>query len=352
MTVTGQSAAIFVSQYWDAEACVPENWKYIPNTYGVKGAHLVGKPAMKLWSELQGNWDNPGRKRGIDLGKCGEIKEDIEEFGINTTEGSMIYWEAGTSNKINAFHRETVSADLDISGWMGQAVRFDDEVARIRFACKSNNRKDLVHNNSSPEDVETSVREVTSILGTYTADAVKAEVNDLGAHLSPTTRDKIAKAIITDYTYDDKMEQEDRYTPHNGCSVPNLLESKIVDPWVEEYWKNDEEETLAVHMVNFEARIGSILSSSRDAIRQDGPLSFIFSVGVPKGKETLQSKRQKVWTTFFAGLEERLLVVGDHTDRWRGQFPWNHPDAEHRFVPQAKGEDKETLIKIPNREFN
>ena len=89
MTVTGQSAAIFVSQYWDAEACVPENWKYVPSTYGVKGAHLVGTPAMKLWSELQGNWDNPGRKRGIDLGKCGEIKEDIEEFGINIYKGDI-----------------------------------------------------------------------------------------------------------------------------------------------------------------------------------------------------------------------------------------------------------------------
>ncbi len=350
-SIPNPNAVSFVCQYWDAEACNPENWEYKPSTYGVEGAHLVGHPGMKYWSELDGNWDNPGRKGGINLGKCREMREDIETNGINTKEGSMIYWEVGTSNKINAFHRESVSAELGIPGWMGQGVKFDNDAARVRFACKSNNRKDLVHSNSSPEDVETSVREVIRLTGTYAAVDIKREVNDLGAHLSPTTRDKIAKTIIIDFVYDDKMEQEDRYTPHNAKSVPIILE-KLADPWVEDYWKNDEQVTLPVHMVNFEARIGSILSASKEASRLDGPLNIIFSVGVPIGKETLDTKRQKVFSTFLPGLEDRILQISGLTERHRKEFPWNHPDAEHRFVAQHRNEDRDTLIKIPNRNFN
>ena len=98
----------FLCGYWDAESCNPDNWEYKPHTYGVEGAHLVGHPQMKLWDELNSNWQNPGRRGGIDIGKCREMRADIEQNGINYKEGSVIYWEADTSNKINAFHREYV----------------------------------------------------------------------------------------------------------------------------------------------------------------------------------------------------------------------------------------------------
>lgn len=342
----------FLCQHWDAEACNPENWDYVPSTYGVEGAHLVGHPGMKYWSDLNSNWHNPGRKEGIDFGKCREMKEDIETNGINTKEGSMIYWEVGTNDKINAFHRESVSADLDIPGWMGQGMRFDSEVAKVRFACKSNNRRNLVHSSSSVDDVETSVREVVRLMGSYDKDFIRDEVADLGHHLSPTSRDKIVKNIIISFVFDDNMVQEDRYTPHNAKSVPEVLENHLTDSWVDDYWKNDERVTLAVHMVNFEARVGSILSSSETASRLDEPLNIIFSVGIPKGKESLATKRQKVFTTFLPGLEDRILQVMGLGECHRKNFPWNHPDAEHRFVAQHRDEDRNELIKIPNRNFN
>ena len=83
----------FVSQYWGIDYCDPKSWDYQPSTYGVEGVHLVGTPEMKLFSELTGNWTNPGRSHGINLGMCDEMIEDIRDNGIDTKNGSMIYWD-------------------------------------------------------------------------------------------------------------------------------------------------------------------------------------------------------------------------------------------------------------------
>ena len=353
MTTTDQRRDIseFLCVFWDAECCDPENWEYVPSTYGVEGAHLVGHPQMKLWDELNSNWQNPGRRGGIDIGKCREMRSDIEQNGINYKEGSMIYWEADTSNKINAFHREYVSSEIDIPGWMGQAMRFDSQVAKVRFACKSNNRRNLVHSNSSVDDVETSVREVIQLLGTYTTAAIQAEVKELGEHLSDTTRDTICTRIINDFTFDKKMKQVDRYTKRNADAIPTILE-RIDDPWVEEFWNDPDQITHVCYTQNFDQRAGALLAAADEAASVPAPLNIIWSVPVPRPNQTLDVLRQKVFTFQLKGLEDKLLNLFHLTEHHRQFFPWNHPDAQHRFVAQHRDEPIEVLIKIPNRNFN
>ena len=347
-----QSNADFLCSYWRPDHCDPDNWNYKPSTYGVKGVELVDNPAMKLFRELTGNWINPGRAYGIDLGKCQEIEDDIRENGINTKEGSMIYWDVDDNSKINTYHREHVASQLDIPGWMGQGVRFDNEAAKIRFACKSNNRKQLTHNNTSGNDVETSVRKVLELENTFTREAIKDEVEDLGWHLSSTTRDKIINKLLVEFTVSGKTESGERYTPHNADTIERLLK-EIDDPWVEDYWTNDEQTTLAIHMANFESRVGSLLSSSASARTNHSALNFIFSVTVPKGKETLDSKREKVFSTFIPSVEDRIMTTMGLGEIHRDMFPWNHPDAEHRFVAQDNNKEKpDVLIKIKNRSYN
>tara|TARA_Y100001951_G_C11260195_1_gene252018 strand:+ start:78 stop:1154 length:1077 start_codon:yes stop_codon:yes gene_type:complete len=351
-TVFNVSHNPFICQYWDAQACDPNNWNYKPSTYGVKGVELVGSPEMKLFKELTGNWKNPGRAYGIDFGKCQEIEDDIRQNGINTKEGSMIYWDVDNNSKINTYHREHVSSQLDIPAWMGQGVRFDNETARIRFACKSNNRKQLTHNNTSGKDVETSVRKVLQLENTYTKKAIQDEVEDLGCHLSTTTRDKIINKLLVEFTMSGKTESGEDYTPHNADTIWRLLE-EIDDPWVKDYWTNDEQTTLAIHMANFEARVGSLLSSTTAATTNHSPLNIIFSVTVPKGKETLDSKREKVFSTFIPSVEDRIMTTMGLGEMHRATFPWNHPDAEHRFVAQDNNKEKpDVLIKIKNRSYN
>ena len=307
---------------------------------------------MKLFKELTGNWVNPGRAYGIDLGKCQEIEDDIRENGIDTKEGSMIYWDVDDSSKINTYHREHVASQLGISGWMGQSVRFDNEAAKIRFACKSNNRKQLTHNNTSGKDVETSVRKVLELEKDFSKEAIRYEVEDLGWHLSSTTIDKIINKLLVEFTISGKTTSGERYTPHNADTIWRLLE-EIDDPWVEDYWTNDEQTTLAIHMANFESRVGSLLSSSASARTNHSALNLIFSVTVPKGKETLDSKREKVFSSFIPSVEDRIMTTMVLGEIHRDMFPWNHPDAEHRFVAQDNNkENPDVLIKIKNRSYN
>ena len=254
--------------------------------------------------------------------------------------------------RINTYHREHVASQLGISGWMGQSVRFDNEAAKIRFACKSNNRKQLTHNNTSGKDVETSVRKVLELENTFTKEAIKYEVEDLGWHLSSTTRDKIINTLLVEFTVSGKTKSGEDYTPHNADTIWRLLE-EIDDSWVEDYWTNDEQTTLAIHMANFESRVGSLLSSSSTATNNRSPLNLIFSVTVPKGKETLDSKREKVFSTFIPSVEDRMMITMGLGERHRDMFPWNHPDAEHRFVAQDNNKEKpDVLIKIKNRNYN
>ena len=108
-------------------------------------------------------------------------------------------------------------------------------------------------------------------------------------------------------------------------------------------------------MANFESRVGSLLNSASTAITNHSPLNLIFSVTVPKGKETLDSKREKVFSTFIPSVEDRMMITMGLGERHRDMFPWNHPDAEHRFVAQdnrGKKENPNVLIKIKNRSYN
>ena len=102
--------APFLSDHWRPEHCDPANWDYVPSTYGVEGVKLVGSPHMKLWDDLTSdNMANPGRKGGIDFAEAEKLQKDIVKNGIDSKNGSMIYYDVDTGLKVNAFHRERVS---------------------------------------------------------------------------------------------------------------------------------------------------------------------------------------------------------------------------------------------------
>lgn len=359
--------AKYLCEYWTKENCNPKNWNYQPSTYGVKGVHLVGTPHMILWDLLNDNFKNPGRGAGIDFAKAEDLRKDIINNGINMKEGSMIYFDVDSLDKMNAFHREYVSGLLGIPGWMAQGVRFDDDVARIRFATKSNNRVYLPHNNTSSKDVEQSVREVLSLLGTYSRDAIRDEVNNLGDHLPESTRDGIIKRLLVEFISSGEMECNDgmSFIPHNKATIETLM-PKLKDvpetaafadtkQWYTNIYNNPEEHTLIMYMKSVEGLIGSLLTSNYHAVMDNKPLHLLFSVVVPEGKETLQTRREKVFSMFLDRIETRILVscgIDPNRAHNRATFAWNHPDAQHRFVEQDTKLDYNKLVYLKNRTFN
>jgi|TARA_B100001996_G_C18665043_1_gene594581 hypothetical protein len=361
---------------WRDEHCDPMNWHYQPSNYGVAGATLVGRPTMMLWEETEGvkKDNNIGRAVFNETTEVNRLVDDIQERGICPREGSLVYFDVDTNRTVNGTHRRRASDILGIAGWMMQGVRFDNELARIRFASLSNARDEgLPHNNSSKEDVMNSVHlvleELAKVRPIDKKDIIR-EVKSLGYHLSESCRDSIRDILDADLIKSGRFESARVLVDHNNATIERVLgltpideESSSVldedddrDPWITDYYENDDEICLIVNVKNFQQRVGSILSAHTKAKEAGKPLHFLYCVPVLKaGKESLLSKRQKFFSTFLKGLEDDILTCSNTqlNDRARLQFAWNHPDAKHRAMPQdTKNEDKTTLIYVPNREFN
>lgn len=343
MTTTISSK--FISQYWDALACDPDNWSYDPSTYDVPGVKLIGTPHMKSWDELN-SWRNPGRAEGVSLSKVEELKEDIQTYGIRTDK-PIIYYDVDTNDTVNGDHRYNVSKILGIHGWMCQGVKFESLAAKIRFASRSNIKERDIYNPVSPSDVNAAVRELISIGEIVTDDEIRAETRFLGkGSISESAIKEIHNQIIIERVISGKSDGAERFQPWNDDRLPTFFETSE-DEWVDDYWRNDSEYTQYVNMSNFSSRWGSIISIASQAVIANKPLHFLFSVKL-MANETLETTRSKVFTDKFAQLEQKLcFLFGLDPVRHKYMLPWHHPDCEHRFLPQdTENEDFKLLIKI------
>lgn len=335
----------FICQYWDALACDPNNWSYEPSTYEVPGVELVGSLHMKHWSELL-HWRNPGRADGVSLSKVEELKEDIQTNGIRTDK-PVIYYDVDTNETVNGDHRFNTSNILGITGWMCQAVRFADKASKIRFASRSNVKERDIYNPVSPADVNSAVRELISLGAIVTDDSIKAETRFLGkGSISESAVKDIYNKIIIERVMSGKSDGAERFQPWNDDRLPVFFDG-TKDKWVADYWDNDNEYTIYVNMANFAARWGSIINIAAQAVIANKPLHLLISVKL-LASESLDTTRSKVFTDRFAQLEQKLcFLFGLDPVRHKHMLPWNHPECEHRFLPQdSEKEDFKVLVKI------
>ena len=78
----------FITGIWKSDNCDPQNWNYEPSTYGVVGAHLVGTPVMKLWSDTE-DGDNPGRYE-FKIADVIKLEDEIFPLAISTKFGRVL----------------------------------------------------------------------------------------------------------------------------------------------------------------------------------------------------------------------------------------------------------------------
>ena len=347
---TDPSIADFLCQHWRPEHCNCDLWD-APETHNVPDVELVGAMGMLLWSKTTA-WSNPGRKK--------ILQKDIKHFAdIIETKGiipsRVVYYDVDTGETINGAHRRGLSEILGIPGWMAQGVRFANEAAKIRFANVSNHVDELYHLAPKKADIKTAVEQTLRLLNIFSKQAIRDEVHLQGLGLTERQRLDVINALYSEFILDARMVTTERYRDLNNDNVEILLNAiKDEDPWVEDFHYNDDEYTICVNASNFEARIGSILSSAAIASHNDKPLHIVFVVPIPKGKETLTSKREKFFSMHLDNLEERMIKIyglADNT-KSRRMFPWNHADAQHRAVGQDTENEGNILIKVKNRSFN
>ena len=352
---TEVSNADFLSADWRLEHCNPENWEK-PSTHNIPGVELVGDPHMKLWSETK-SWNNPGRKN-FKQSAVIHLSDKIETEGIIPSR--VVYYDVDTDETNNGSHRRGASQIRNIPAWMHQGIRFENELAKIRFANASNHVEGLFNSEPTKDDVKEGVRAALKQIGEYDKKTIRDEVRIQGPGLTDKQKDDIVNTLYSDCMFDENMKSSSRYRDLNNNNVESLL--KLIrkdhseeEPWVKDYWDNDDEVTIIINVANIESRIGSLLSSSAQAVSSDKPLHVLFVVPIPSGKETLASKREKFFSTHMSWVEERLLNIQGKaiTEKNRRDFPWNHPDCQHRTVAQdTENESTIPLIKVKNRNFN
>lgn len=347
----------FITANWRPEHCDPENWKYKPSTYGVDGVEIVGDPHMMLFRDMTGIWTNPGRVERVNQGKLNDLKDNIIEFGINMEQGRMIYVDDKDSSTINGNHRKELGVDkkLGINGWMVQRVRFETETAKILFANVSNVEMKLPHNNPSPKDVEAAVRDLINLLKNPSRSDVELYVKTCGPHLGNKSRGKIIKNIMLELVLGGNVSSSERYTTYGKDTIDNYTENYCDDEWMENYLNNDNERVHVVTMYNFDSDFWSFYKNNTDARTRDEPLHLLIAVKEPSKNESLATKRDKVFNTKLKNVEDTLLASFSMAEKEinRYHFAWNHPDCEHRFLPQDNATEMQGgLIKIKNRTFN
>ena len=346
----GGSIADFLCNHWRPEHCNPDVWE-APETYDIPDVELVGDPYMKLWKDTTA-WDNPGRQK--------ILQKDVKHFAdvVETTgiiPSRVVYYDVDANETNNGIHRRGLSEILGIKGWMHQGVRFGTQTAKIRFANVSNHVEGLFNLKPKKGDIKTAVEQTLKLEEIFSKQAIRYEVQLQGVGLTERQRLDVINSLYSEFILDDRMVTTERYRDLNNDNVDRLLNAiEEEDPWVGDFWNNDDEYTICVNAGNFEARIGSILSSAAIASHYDKALHIVFVVPIPKGKETLTSKREKFFSMHLSYLEERMIKIyglADNT-KSRRMFPWNHADAQHRAVGQDTQNEGNILIKVNNRSFN
>lgn len=345
----------FVNSYWAKDHCDPAVWDYVPSTYGVEGAELVGEKHMKFFSDINNSWKNPGRV-STDPKRVRELVTEIVENGIKT-QGSVIYYDVDTLDRVNGTHRTEVAAELGIDGWMMQAIRFTSQRAKIEFATLSNNRKDLLHLNTSPTDVFEAVWALNNLDDNFDEQQVKADVLRLGWHLTKKQKERIFDNLIMKFRLSGAAPTR-KYADYNTNQFHSLMAEmshRDLNPTWIDMWEDEDCMTLYINAKQFESRVGTIINANVQAIKANKPLHIIYSVSIPEGeKNTLQTNRLSFWTTQMASIETRMMEsCGLQGDMHRRIFAWNDPRCEHRAVAQDNiQEDQFDLIKVRNRDFN
>ena len=346
MIALTNSCSDFICSYWGVDHCDPNSWSYSPSTYDVDDVEIVDEPHMKAWSDLK-SWINPGRADGVDYGKVDKLGEDIKENGIKT-DCQMIYYDVDTNERINGEHREMTSRNLDIPGWMMVGVRFKTEQSKIRFALVSNKKKPDIFNPIKSKDVEATVRELMSLIQ-MTDEEIKKECRDLGKNaIGKPEWERIHNRLIAERRLNGKCDGAERLYEWNEHAWEEFVK-KSDDPWLEDYYNNDSEITLYINEKNWDSRIGSTISAADEAASANKPLHIVIGVKL-RSNEELGTTRKKILTDRLKSLGRKIAnIYGLDYDRHSGMLPWNHPDCEHRFLPQdSLKENAKELIKISN----
>lgn len=343
------------------------------------GVTFPSPPSIKRWDELapyeihENTTENAGREISCTQDVAKQFADQLKRRGIDYETHDPVYYDVDTNQRIDGHMRFLASGILGHEEWRMQGVKFANKRAKWKFALIVNNCDNEINRDNTVADVERAIKKLWTIDQSngiiITSEWIRSEVESC-CEGSGSITTNMKEKLISSFELQLRMESgsfqtAERYISWRRSTSDWLDDLSIqytkgikVDPWIPEYWENEQQHTLTLEEYTFNSIVYKLLRDMAEIFKQEAkhgiklPLSICFSVNPPKKGKCLFDKRNDMFEVFINRVENQLLTLNPMFSR--ENFPWNHPDAQHRFIPQdSENEpDPRQLVKIKNRGFN
>tara|TARA_B100001996_G_C18599901_1_gene569416 strand:- start:77 stop:1129 length:1053 start_codon:yes stop_codon:yes gene_type:complete len=325
-----ESKADYATSYFDINLMDPDNWTFPVTDKGIDGIELLEKD-YGLWSSVV-KQNNLGRVLGTDAAKVNQIKEDVQQNGVDpSTPPAFI--DIDTGDVITGGHRMDMSSILGIPGWMFQYVRCKDHWARKRFAKALNNERvfhaTLNNRDEVIEHIKYGLKHNEITCQQEIEDEVRLIANNsLSVTVQGTLVKEMVSYIATNGITNVKVE---RYTSHNEKTYSDFVD-RSSDEYVKDVLNNADVRNYYINMDNWGSRTNPLITEAAK-VKTDSWLNIQASVGLPSVRESLSIKREKVHDVFLNNLADAIDKIRIY-HAINNFYPWQHPECDHAFLAQ------------------
>tara|TARA_R100000278_G_C5455852_1_gene159096 strand:+ start:78 stop:1136 length:1059 start_codon:yes stop_codon:yes gene_type:complete len=320
----------YVTPYFDEKLMDSEVWSFPVTNKGIDGIEILEK-TYGLWSDVV-KQNNLGRVFGTNQSKVTQIKEDIEQNGVDPST-PPVFVDIETGDIITGGHRHDASGMLSIPGWMFQYVRCKNHWARKRFAKALNNERvfhaTLNNRDEVTEHIKYGIKHNEITCQKDIEDEIKLIANN---SLSVTVQGTLVKEMVSYISSNGittvKLE---RFTSHNETTYQEFID-RSSDPYVKDVLNNPNVRNQYINMDNWSSRINSLIAEAAKT-PLDSWLNIQASVALPSKVESLSVKREKVHGTYLQNLADNLDEVFTYKIK-NGCYAFQHPKCTHAFLAQ------------------
>ena len=219
-----ESKEDYHTEYFPTKLMNPDVWNFIVTDKGIDGIEIVDKQ-YGLWKDVV-KQNNIGRFKGTNPHKVKEIRDDIEQNGVDPST-PPVFVDVETADIITGGHRHDSSNLLHIPGWMFVFVKCKDHWARKRFAKALNNER-VFHSTNNDRDeviehIKYGIKHNQITCQQEIEDEIKLIANN---SLSITVQGTLVKEMVS-YIANNGITtvKLERYTSHNEKTYSDFLHS-------------------------------------------------------------------------------------------------------------------------------
>ena len=325
-----ESKEDFHTEYFPTKLMDSEVWTFPVTDKGITGIEIVEKK-YGLWDNVV-KQNNIGRVNGTNPHKVKEIRDDIEQNGVDSGT-PPVFIDIETGDIITGGHRHDASGILGIPGWMFVFVKCKNHWARKRFAKALNNER-VFHSTNNDRDeviehIKYGIKHNQITCQQEIEDEIKLIANN---SLSITVQGTLVKEMVSYIaTNGITTVQLERYTSHNEKTYTDFV-NRSSDPYIKEVLNDPDVRNYYINMDNWGSRTNPLITEAAKT-PHDSWLNIQASVALPSKVESLSVKREKVHGTFLQNLADNLDEVFTYKIK-NGCYAFQHPNCDHAFLAQ------------------